>query len=92
MRLKYMFGGLAVLALLAGSVLFIRPVAAQEPMADLILHNGKVLTVDDNFTIAQAVAIAGNKIIAVGTNDEVPRRPAPIRRRSTSRAKRLPPV
>jgi len=77
MRLKYMFGGLAVLALLAGSVLFIRPVAAQEPMADLILHNGKVLTVDDNFTIAQAVAIAGNKIIAVGTNDEVLKKAGP---------------
>ena len=30
---------------------------AQEPVADLILTNGKIVTVDDRFTIAQAVAI-----------------------------------
>src|SRR5262249_20744314 len=54
---------LAVCALLAVSAW------AQAP--DMILHNGKVLTVDANFTIAQAVAITGNKISAVGTNDDV---------------------
>ena len=42
---------------------------AEEP--DLILHNGKVLTVDDSFSVAQAVAITGNKISAVGTDQEV---------------------
>ena len=42
---------------------------AQAP--DIILHNGKVLTVDDNFTIVQAVAITGNKISATGTNEAV---------------------
>jgi predicted amidohydrolase YtcJ len=39
--------------------------------ADLVLHNGKVVTVDDRFTIAQAIAIKGERIIAVGTNDAV---------------------
>jgi len=39
--------------------------------ADVILHNGKVLTVDNNFSIAEAIAITGNKITAVGTNQEV---------------------
>ncbi len=34
--------------------------------ADTILLNGKVVTVDDRFTIAQAVAIRGGRIIAVG--------------------------
>jgi predicted amidohydrolase YtcJ len=43
--------------------------AAQAP--DLILHNGKILTVDNNFSIVQAVAITGNKISATGTNPEV---------------------
>lgn len=38
---------------------------------DLILHNGKVLTVDNNFSIAQAVAITGNRISAVGSDQEV---------------------
>jgi predicted amidohydrolase YtcJ len=39
--------------------------------ADIILHNGKVLTVDKSFSIAQAVAITGNQISAVGTNESV---------------------
>lgn len=41
---------------------------AQEA-ADLILHNAKVITVDNNFSIAQAVAIRGDRIIAVGNED-----------------------
>ena len=42
--------------------------------ADLVLLNGKILTVDANNAVAQAVAIAGGKIVAVGTNDDVKRR------------------
>ncbi len=44
---------------------------AQQP--DLILSNGKIITVDDRFTIAQAVAIKGDRIIAVGTNQDIAR-------------------
>ncbi|MSO20826.1 MAG: hypothetical protein EXQ56_10270 [Acidobacteria bacterium] len=44
---------------------------AQGQTADLILHNGKVLTVDNNFSIAQAVAIRGQRIVAVGTDADV---------------------
>jgi predicted amidohydrolase YtcJ len=39
--------------------------------ADLILHNGKILTVDPDFSIRQAVAVKGNKIVAVGTNEAI---------------------
>ncbi len=39
--------------------------------ADLILHNGKIVTVDRNFSIAQAVAVQGDRIIAVGNNAAV---------------------
>ena len=39
--------------------------------ADTVLHNGKVLTVDSNFSTAEAVAVRGNRIIAVGTDDDV---------------------
>ncbi|HRW35967.1 MAG TPA: amidohydrolase [Thermotogota bacterium] len=35
--------------------------------------NGTVLTVDEDMTIAQAVAVKGSKIISVGTNEEVVR-------------------
>ena len=34
--------------------------------ADLILHNGKIVTVDRQFTIGQAVAVRSGKIVAVG--------------------------
>src|SRR5687767_9066238 len=43
--------------------------AAQQP--DIILTNGKVVTVDPRFSIAQAVAITGNTISAVGTSADV---------------------
>jgi predicted amidohydrolase YtcJ len=49
--------------------------------ADLILVNGKIVTVDDRFTIAQAVAIRGDRIVAVGTNGEVTKAAAPTARR-----------
>ena len=39
--------------------------------ADLILHNGKIVTVDDRFTIAQAIAIKGERVMATGKNGEI---------------------
>jgi predicted amidohydrolase YtcJ len=41
------------------------------PFADLVLFNGKVITVDKDFSIKQAVAVRGDKIIAVGTTRHV---------------------
>jgi predicted amidohydrolase YtcJ len=53
--------------------LFPRGAVAQQPTPppDLILHHGKILTVDRNFSIAQAVAITGTKISAVGSDEQV---------------------
>jgi hypothetical protein len=42
------------------------PARAGTNPADLILTNAKIITVDPAFTIAQAIAIAGDRIIAVG--------------------------
>jgi predicted amidohydrolase YtcJ len=39
--------------------------------ADLILYGGKVLTLDPAFSLAEAVAIAGERIAAVGRSAEV---------------------
>jgi hypothetical protein len=55
----HLFATLAILA---------APAMAQ---ADLILHNGKVVTVDKAFSIRQAVAVEGNTIKAVGTDKEI---------------------
>jgi len=55
--------------------------AAAQTRADLLLINGRVLTVDSADHVAQAVGIAGNRIIAVGTTAEVERAAAPNARR-----------
>ncbi|WZO96428.1 amidohydrolase [Isosphaeraceae bacterium EP7] len=39
--------------------------------ADLILHNGKVVTVDGAFSIRQALAVKGDRLLRVGTDQEV---------------------
>ncbi len=39
--------------------------------ADLILYNGKIVTVDARFSIAQAIAVSSNRILATGTNQEM---------------------
>ncbi|CAN5704571.1 amidohydrolase [soil metagenome] len=37
----------------------------------LLLYNGKIFTADENFTIAEAVAIDGEKIVAVGMSKDL---------------------
>jgi len=39
--------------------------------ADLILHNGKIAAVDGKFTIHQAIAVKGDRILSIGTNVNV---------------------
>ena len=54
-------------------------VSAQAPDADLILINGKVFTADPAAPWAEAIAIHGERITAVGTTAAIrsraPRRP-----------------
>jgi predicted amidohydrolase YtcJ len=42
---------------------------AQGETADLVLFNGKIVTVDDAFSIRQAIAIKDGRILAVGGNE-----------------------
>jgi predicted amidohydrolase YtcJ len=44
---------------------------------DLIVHNAKLVTVDAQFRIAQAMAVQGDRILAVGTNADILARKAP---------------
>lgn len=39
--------------------------------ASFAFINGKIFTVDDDFTIAEAVAVRGENIVAVGTSEEI---------------------
>ncbi len=46
-------------------------VSAQERTPDLILHNARIYTVDARNSVAQAVAIAGDRIVKVGSDRDV---------------------
>jgi predicted amidohydrolase YtcJ len=62
------FGPILVLLIVcAGEV----GAAASDSTADMILHGGKILTVDDDFSTAQAVAIDEGRILAVGSDEDV---------------------
>ncbi len=45
--------------------------AQSQPSADLILRNAKVWTVDKSNPTAQAVAVLGDRFVAVGTNADI---------------------
>jgi histidinol phosphatase-like PHP family hydrolase len=42
--------------------------AAFAQTADLVLTNGKIITVDDQFTTVQALAIKSERIVAIGSD------------------------
>jgi len=46
-------------------------VLAEELIADTVYLNGNIYTVDENFSKAEALAIKGQHIVGVGTNEEV---------------------
>ena len=51
--------------------LLLSAIQAQAQSADLVLLHGKIITVDSADRIAQAIAIRGQRIVAVGTDAEV---------------------
>jgi predicted amidohydrolase YtcJ len=70
-------GALALSFTLAVVSTFVAPATtAQGPRvggqrASLLLLNGKVFVSDEHYSIAQAVAVDGERIVAVGTNEEI---------------------
>src|SRR3989337_1776138 len=60
--------------------------SAQTVPPDLILLNGKIVTVDERFTIAQAVAIRG-----AGANEDIARLAGPSTRRLDLRGRTVLP-
>jgi predicted amidohydrolase YtcJ len=55
--------------------------AAPKADADIVLLNGKVLTVDANDSVAEAVAIKGDRIMAVGSSKDIAAMAGPRARR-----------
>ena len=58
----------AVLALAAFAGTFC---LAAPAVPDLILHHGKVVTVDSNFSLHAALAIRGDRIVQVGSDEQI---------------------
>jgi predicted amidohydrolase YtcJ len=59
------------LALVSSLFLLLAPPAQAERRADVVLHSGKIFTADESRPWAQAVAIRGSRIVAVGDNGRV---------------------
>jgi predicted amidohydrolase YtcJ len=68
------YHALAVAAALLASV----PAPAQN--VDLVLVNGKIVTVDDRFSIAEALAIRGQRIVATGSTADIEKLKGPATR------------
>ena len=59
------------LHVVVASILATASLGTQTPPADTILVNGHIVTVDARFSVAQAIAIAGGRFTAVGSNDAI---------------------
>ena len=68
---------LAVTVLIAGSTY----VVGQAAPLDIVFVNGRIITVDARFTVAQALGVRGDRIAAVGTTAAVSRLAGPTTRR-----------
>ncbi|MDT7542757.1 MAG: hypothetical protein QOE33_2661 [Acidobacteriota bacterium] len=71
-------GALALSFTLALVATFVAPAttaqrtgAGNQRRVSLVLWGGKVFTSDEHYSIAQAVAVDGERIVAVGTNEEI---------------------
>src|SRR5215813_15383006 len=82
---------IAVAAALLAFVSAASFIGAQQTAPDMIFSNGKVITVDERFSIAQALAIKGDRIVGVGSNAEVNRLAGPNTRRIDLRGRSVIP-
>jgi len=55
----------------AGAIALLAAVTLAGANADIILYNGKIVTVDSGFSIAQAVAVKNGRIVKVGDSKAV---------------------
>ena len=58
-------------AFLGAFALAVASAAAAQPKVDLVLIDGTVITVDGRNTVAEAIAIGGGLVVAVGTSAEI---------------------
>lgn len=73
--------GCAILTMVAAAAILLGPAAVPSQTPDLVLTGGKVFTADPARPWAQAVAIRGERIIAVGSDADVAKLATPATRR-----------
>ena len=61
--------------------LIIFPATAYTEEATLILHHGKIVTVDPQFRVVDSIAIRGDRIVGIGAYEEIARLAGPGTRR-----------
>jgi len=78
MKLTWLFRRKSFCLLPAAAIALISGQAAAQSLpaeviryADMVLHNGKIITVDATFSIAQAIAVRDGKILRVGRDAEI---------------------
>lgn len=60
-----------LIALTVGFAVTSGQVLPRPPAPDLVLYNGKVITVDRDFSVHSAVAIIGDRIMTLGNDDQL---------------------
>ena len=61
----------SILFILIISFLLVGVFCSQKQTSDLVLRSGKVATVDEKFSIHEAVAVKGGKIVFVGSDQQI---------------------
>jgi predicted amidohydrolase YtcJ len=73
MRRVWMRAGSLAVLLGAAVAVGTSTAAANKQQVDLLMFNGKILTVDDQFNVEQAIAVKDGLVVAVGTTAELRR-------------------
>jgi predicted amidohydrolase YtcJ len=94
MRTRVRFGTFALAAVVVGRAAALQAQSLPPEVvnyADAVLFNGKVLTVDEKFTIAEAIAVRDDKILAVGPTQRILAMAGPDTRRIDLQGKTVTP-
>ena len=65
------YSKVSAVAIIAAALAFVGTQHAQTPAPELIVYNGKIVTVDGAFSVAQATSIRAGKFVMVGTDKTV---------------------
>ena len=80
-RLLAIFGTAALFPRLGIGRQTVSPGTGSTLNADLLLYNGRIITLDDSSRVSEAVAVRGSKILAVGEDDYLKKNVPPETRR-----------